>query len=470
LRNSFDVIQTLQSQSLQYKDYLQPIRDYQLLNYARQLTASEFTLNERLGYISLNNSLNPDEMLCVAFEYTINGVPYKVGEFSGDVPSNSQRPNVLFLKMLKGQNIRTDYPMWDLMMKNIYSLGAYQVQPKDFRLNIIYADDPSGADLNYIPANGEPQLKGVPLLTVLNLDRINTQQEPTPDGNFDFLEKYTVTASNGRIIFPVVEPFGSYLKSKFIDTSRANYYVFQELYDSTRFAAMQVPQKNKFFLRGSYQSAAGSEIPLGAINVPKGSVRVTANGTPLTENVDYVVDYSAGRVRIINSGLLSSGAVIKVSSETNSLFNIQQKTLMGSRLDFKVNNDFILGGTLMYLRERPLTPKVNIGEEPLANLMVGVDGSFTKQSRWLTKMVDKMPFIETKEMSSIQVSGEYARLIPGIQKNIGKKGNAYIDDFEGSETPFDLKGMNNWVLASVPQGQSDLFPEAALANNRGCRL
>jgi cell surface protein SprA len=467
LRNSFDVIQTLQSQSLQYKDYLQPIRDYQLLNYARQLTASEFTLNERLGYISLNNSLNPDEMLCVAFEYTINGVPYKVGEFSGDVPSNSQRPNVLFLKMLKGQNIRTDYPMWDLMMKNIYSLGAYQVQPKDFRLNIIYADDPSGADLNYIPANGEPQLKGVPLLTVLNLDRINTQQEPTPDGNFDFLEKYTVTASNGRIIFPVVEPFGSYLKSKFIDTSRANYYVFQELYDSTRFAAMQVPQKNKFFLRGSYQSAAGSEIPLGAINVPKGSVRVTANGTPLTENVDYVVDYSAGRVRIINSGLLSSGAVIKVSSETNSLFNIQQKTLMGSRLDFKVNNDFILGGTLMYLRERPLTPKVNIGEEPLANLMVGVDGSFTKQSRWLTKMVDKMPFIETKEMSSIQVSGEYARLIPGIQKNIGKKGNAYIDDFEGSETPFDLKGMNNWVLASVPQGQNDLFPEAALANNLG---
>ena len=210
LRNSFDVIQTLQSQSLQYKDYLQPIRDYQLLNYARQLTASEFTLNERLGYISLNNSLNPDEMLCVAFEYTINGVPYKVGEFSGDVPSNSQRPNVLFLKMLKGQNIRTDYPMWDLMMKNIYSLGAYQVQPKDFRLNIIYADDPSGADLNYIPANGEPQLKGIPLLTVLNLDRVNTQQEPTPDGNFDFLEKYTVTASNGRIIFPVVEPFGSY--------------------------------------------------------------------------------------------------------------------------------------------------------------------------------------------------------------------------------------------------------------------
>lgn len=467
LRNSFDVVQTLQNPTLQYKDYLQQVRDYQLLNYARQLNPTEFTLNERLGYISLNNSLNPDEMLCVAFEYTINGVPYKVGEFSGDVPSNSQRPNVLFLKMLKGQNIRTDYPMWDLMMKNIYSLGAYQIQPKDFRLNIIYADDPSGADLNYLPANGEPVLKGVPLLTVLNLDRINIQQEPTPDGNFDFIEKYTVTASNGRIIFPVVEPFGSFLRSKFIDTTRANYYVFQELYDSTRFAAMQVPQKNKFFLRGSYQSAAGSEIPLGAINVPKGSVRVTANGTPLTENVDYVVDYSAGRVRIINSGLLSSGAVIKVSSETNSLFNIQQKTLMGSRFDFKVNNDFILGGTLMYLRERPLTPKVNIGEEPLANLMVGVDGSITKQSRWLTKMVDKLPFIETKEMSSIQVSGEYARLIPGIQRNIGRRGNAYIDDFEGSETPFDLKGMNNWVLASIPQGQSDLFPEAALSNSLG---
>lgn len=466
LRNSFEVIQTLQDQNLVYKNYLQNIRDYQLLNYARQLSASEFTLNSRLGYISLNTALNSDEMLCVAFEYTYNGRPYKVGEFTADVPTNIEKPNVLFLKMLKGQNIRPDYPMWDLMMKNIYSLGAYQIQPKDFRLNLIYADDPSGADLNYIPAAGEPALQGVPLLSVLNLDRINVQQEPTPDGNFDYLEGYTVVSSNGRIIFPVVEPFGSYLRTKFIDQTKANYYVFQELYDSTRFAALQVPQKNKFFLRGSYQSAAGSEIPLGAINVPKGSVKVTANGTLLTENVDYTVDYSAGRVRIINSGLLASGAVIKVSSESNTLFNIQQKTLMGARFDYKVSNNFLLGSTIMYLRERPLTPKVNIGEEPLANLIVGLDGSYNRESRFLTKLVDKLPFIQTKEISTIQISGEYARLIPGVQKTIGKKGNAYIDDFEGSETPIDLKGQNSWVLSSVPQGQPDLFgPESQAGNN-----
>ncbi|MBX7204580.1 MAG: cell surface protein SprA [Bacteroidia bacterium] len=465
LRNSYEVIQTLQDQSKIYSTYLEPVRDYQLLNYARQLSANEYILNEKLGYISLNNALNSDEMLCVAYEYTINGVPYKVGEFSTDIPANSARPNVLFLKMLKGQNIRPDYPMWDLMMKNIYSLGAYQVQPKDFRMNIIYADDPSGSDLNYIPAAGESKLQGVPLLTVLNLDRMNVQQEPTPDGNFDFLERYTVISSNGRIIFPVTEPFGSYLRTKFVDSVKANYYAFQELYDSTRFAAMQIPQKNKFFLRGSYQSAAGSEIPLGSINVPKGSVKVTANGTLLTEGSDYIVDYSAGRVRIINTGLLSSGAVIKVSSESNTMFNIQQKTLIGSRFDFKASNDVIFGGTVMYLREKPLTPKVNIGEEPIANMVIGVDGSINKQSRWLTKMVDKLPFIETKEMSSVQFSGEYARLFPGVQKMIGKGGNAYIDDFEGSETPIDLKGQNNWMLASIPQGQPTLFPEASLGNN-----
>ena len=447
---------------------LQPLSQYQMVSYARQLSTSEFSFNPLLGYISLNQQLNNDDVLCVAYEYMYNNQRYVVGEFStgaNSVPPNTNNPNVLFLKMLKGPSQRPDLPMWKLMMKNVYSLGTYNVQQKDFKLNIIYADDPSGAKLNYIPAQGEPQLLGVPLLSVMNLDNLNTQQERAPDGIFDFIEGVTIQSQQGRIIFPVLEPFGKYLSSKFKnDPTKARYYSFYELYDSTRFAALQLPQYDKFYLRGTYSGSSSSEISVGQTNIPRGAVKVTANGALLTENQDYSVDYSLGRVKIINTGLLNSGAVIKVSAESNSLFSVQQKSLLGSRFDYKYSNNLIFGGTMLYLTERPLTQKVNIGEEPISNLMIGLDGSYKRDSRFITKMVDQIPFLETKETSNISISGEYAQLIPGINSALAQNGTAYLDDFEGSETPLDLRFGNNWVLASTPQFQNSLFPEAVYNN------
>lgn len=445
---------------------LKPISQYQIVNFARQLNPNEFSFNPRLGYISLNQALNNDDVLCVAYEGTINGIPFKVGDFSQDIPRNTDNPELLFLKMLKGPSLRPDLPIWDLMMKNVYSLGSFQIQPKEFRLNIVYADDPSGSDLSYLPVKNEPALSNQPLLNVFNVDRMNTMQEPVSDGLFDFIEGITVSSQSGRIFLPTVEPFGKYLQSKFLnDPTLANYYCFFALYDSTRFSAIQQPQFNKFFLRGTYQGSSTNEISLGSTNVPRGSVKVTANGAPLTENSDYIVDYNLGRVKIVNTALLNSGAVIKVSSESNNMFQIQQKSLMGARFDYKHSPELVLGSTFMYLNERPLTPKVNIGEEPISNIVVGLDGTYTKQTRFLTKMVDKLPFIETKEPSSITISGEYARLIPGVQGSLGQRGTAYLDDFEGAETPFDLRMGNTWALASTPQGQPDNFPEGNSLNS-----
>ena len=56
--------------------------DYEKIESARLLTSSEYTLNSKLGYISLKQTLQPDEVLAVAFEYTLGGRSYQVGEFS----------------------------------------------------------------------------------------------------------------------------------------------------------------------------------------------------------------------------------------------------------------------------------------------------------------------------------------------------------------------------------------------------
>ncbi len=441
-----------------------PQQDYVRLVGARKLNQNEFTYHPQLGYISLNQALNSNEVLAVAFEYTVGNQVYRVGDLS---ISGINPPQALFLKMLKSTNINPLLPTWDLMMKNVYAVGSFQVQRENFKLNIIYTDNRDGlVKINYLPVgDSETQLKGKPLIQVLELDKVDQRNDPNPDGVFDFIDGLTVNSNNGRIIFPVREPFGSYLRTKFNDPLTANQFAFDQLYDSTRVSAQQIPELNRFSLEGSYQSASSSEIFLNAINIPQGSVVVTAGGIPLVENVDYTVDYNLGRVKIINAGILASATPIRISLESNSLFSIQSKALYGARLDYEVNKDFILGGTFLHLNERPLTSKVNIGDEPLKNTIWGLDGTYSTDSRFITRMVDKLPFLETKAPSKVTITGEFANLIPGTSKAIGSGGNAYIDDFEGSQSTIDLKNPGTWFLSSIPQGQQNLFPEAVYVDS-----
>ena len=434
-------------------------RDYEKIGSARKLRTNEFTINERLGYISLNFALNADQILAVSYEYTIGNEKFQVGDFSTDGIASEE---LLVTKLLKGTNLTPSIPTWDLMMKNIYAIGGYQIKSQDFILDVLYQDDKTGNALNYIP---EGAINKKILIKVLNLDNLNSQLDAGADGRFDFVDGITANAANGRIIFPVLEPFGSHLRKQFGNDNIADDYVFQELYDTTLTYAQLVAEKNKFKLRGEYRSDVSSEIPLNAINIPQGSVKVMAGGRQLTENVEYTVDYNLGRVKIIDAGLLESGTPLQISLESNALYSIQTKTLLGTHLNYQFSENFNVGGTIMNLTERPLTQKVSIGEEPISNTIWGLNTSYQTESQFITSLVDKIPLIDTKEKSSILIDAEFAHLIPGHSSAIEEEGNAYIDDFEGSETSMDLKSNFSWILASTPYGQSDIFPEAMLAGD-----
>jgi len=434
-------------------------RDFEKIENARKLNEREYTLNAQLGYISLNTALNTDEVLAVAYEYTLNGQVFKVGEFSTD---GIAAPQALALKLIKGTTLSPKYPTWDLMMKNIYSLGSGRLESGDFQLNILYEDDKTGNAINYLP---EGRIANTILLQVLGLDNLNSQQDRQPDGYFDFIDGVTINVSRGKIVFPVIEPFGNYLKSQIADNRIAEKYIFQELYDSTQTIARQMAEKNKFKMTGQYSSESGSEIRLNATNIPAGSIIVTAGGVTLTENADYTVDYNMGVVTIINSALIESQTPIQVSLESNQFFGFQTKTLVGTHLDYRFTDNFNVGATLLHLNERPYTQKVNFGEEPISNTIWGLNTSYRGQSQFLTKLIDRIPLLETKTPSSISFNGEFAELIPGHSRAISNAGNSYIDDFESSEIPLDLKSFNAWSISSIPQGQDQLFPEASPNNN-----
>lgn len=453
IRNFNNADEVLQNENLRSGD------DYERLENAVLLSPNDYVLNAELGYISLNRTLNPQDVLAVAFRYTYNGQVYQVGDLSTDGIDGQQ---ALYLKLLKGTIINPTLPSWDLMMKNVYSLDAFNISSNNFNFDIWYLDQETGVEIPYFP-EGRPENK--PLINTLGLDRITVNNENQPDGLFDFIEGVNINPRNGKVYFPVLEPFGDYLKRQFTNDALAEKFAYDSLYTTTKILAQQDVDHNRYTFRGRYESSSGSEISLNTFNIPQGSVTVTAGGTQLTENVDYTVDYNLGRVKILNEGILASGQPIKVSLGSNSLFNVQTKTLIGSRFDYRISDDINLGATILNLTERPLTRKINIGDEPISNTIVGIDGTFLSEVPFLTTAADMLPFFDTKAKSSITVTAEAARLFPGNSRAITKSGIAYIDDFEGSQTVIDIRSSNSWSLASTPQGQDDLFPEGNLNNN-----
>ncbi|MEJ2006218.1 MAG: cell surface protein SprA, partial [Cyclobacteriaceae bacterium] len=316
----------------------------------------------------------------------------------------------VWLKLLRPRKINIEdnagrrIPTWDLMMKNIYSLNATNIEQDNFNLRIIYRDDRTGID--------NPQLQeGIiasttPLIELLGMDRLNQNLDPQPDGNFDYAEGITIKPELGLVIFPSLKPFEDNLRSAFRnDPNREDLidkYVYEELYNETQNDAELVSAKNKFFIVGRFQSGSANEIVIPGFNIAEGSVRVYAGGTPLQEGVDYRVDYTFGKVSIINEG-------------------------------------------------------VSVGNEPTRNTKYGMDVNIQKDSRFLTKMVDKIPLIQTKEPSRITFNAEFAQLIPGTSNTVNGESTSYIDDFESSTTPFTLSNPNSWRLASTPQTADDRY-------------
>lgn len=426
--------------------------DYEKLQSARKLSQTEYSLNTALGYVSLNFNLQPDEILAVAFEYTYNGVTYQVGEFASDLTDNTQ---TLFVKTLKNTSNTPKMGNWDLMMKNVYSLGATTTQKEKFKLDIKYQSDSAGVYVSYLP---DPAHKNTKLLKVMNLDRLDANNKPNPNGQFDYVDGYTI--SKGRIYFPVAEPFGSHLRKYLNNKELADRYCFEELYDSTKTKAKQIAEKDKFLLTGEYQGNSGAEISLGAMNVPQGSVTVTAGGVTLTENTDYTVDYSMGVVTIINQSIIDAGTKVDVDFESNDNYGMQRKTMVGFNMQYDVSKDLSIGGTFMFLNEQPLTTKVNMGEEPLKNTLWGVNLSWKKESQWLTNLLDKIPLIDVTQPSQITFNGEFAQLIAGQNKRI-QGAASYIDDFENTKNGISIMQPTSWMISSVP---SD-FDESKLVND-----
>ena len=423
--------------------------DYEKLESARLLNSSEYTLNTALGYVSLKTSLQTDQVIAVAYEYTYGGVTYQVGEFASDIDDVNQ---ALFVKSLKNTSNNPQQGNWDLMMKNVYYLAS-SVEKEKFRLDVKYQSDTTGVYLSYIP---EQQVKSQTIIKLLGADRLDNNNKANSNGYFDYVDGYTV--SNGRVFFPRVEPFGAdiydALVSHGVAADVAQRYSYTELYDSTKTTAKQIAEKNKYMMSGQFRGTLANVISLGAYNIPQGSVVVTAGGVTLTEGSDYTVDYSSGEVTILNQSIIDAGTTVNASFESNTDYAQERKTFLGLNWQYDFSKNFQLSGTLQHLSEQALTTKVSMGSEPLNNTLWGLNINWKHESQWLTNMLDKLPFLHCTQPSQISFTGEFAQLIAGQASGV-QDNASYIDDFENTKNAIDVSTPTSWILSSVPS----MFPE-----------
>lgn len=440
--------------------------NFNKIENARKLRDSEYIIHPQLGYISLNRRMEDDEVLAVAYQYTVRGSTkiYQVGEFSNEI---SDVISSVYLKMLKSTQVNnTKVPLWNLMMKNVYSLGQYGIDANTLEIDIRYKDAATNNDINFMSA-GNPNVKNKRWLNILGLDKLDQQQNKQPDGRYDIIDNLTIRLSNGKIYFPVLEPFGKALRTQINDQTLSDSIAFDSLYAVSKFRAKnEFPSNNRFRIYAKYSSKS-SVINLNSFSIPKGAVTVTAGGQKLVEGQHFRVDYTMGQVSILDPSILNSNIPIKVNVESNSMFSVTSKTIFGSHLEYEINKDFHVGGTILNLTERPLTQKVNQGEEPISNTIWGVNSDYKKESQYLTKLIDLIPGINTKAKSSISLKGEFAQLIPGSPSAIKNGDNAvsFIDAFESGQTGIDIRNRAAWVLASTPQGQASEWPEGDLVDD-----
>ncbi|WP_310682322.1 cell surface protein SprA [Aliifodinibius sp. S!AR15-10] len=424
---------------------------------------ADYELNRPLGYLSLKRNLGSRQALAISFKY----LNPQTGETVtvGDVSQGGG--NRIFLKLIRPQNVTTTNSAWDLMMKNIYSLGVSNVSQDGLEVDISYTEQ-------NLPQNTLPGRNTI-MLRDLGLDRVDAQGATNPDNQIDF-SSGTLNPVSGTIIFPYLEPFGgriaSVLSQSSISQPEIDRLAFNELYSEKKVNASQSSKNNFYLIDGTSKGSVSDSYSLG-FSLVEGSVKVYANGQELQEGTDYTVDYSIGNITILNERYLAKGQEIKIEYENNQFTQIERKTFTGVRAEYHINSDITLGSTYFKLKERPLQDKIRIGDAPINNSVIGFDANARFDMPWMTRAIDRVPLLQTKTESSFSLSGEFAQLRPDVVQTNAvsdaiednelfqdeENGLVFVDDFEGTDISLSFLRPSRWSLAAAPAAIPGYAPD-----------
>ena len=410
---------------------------------------SEYYVSTDAGFVFLNMSLSENEVLAAAYRDT-------TGREIGDVTVDTTRAVLPKLKLIKPQNPRPDDETWDLEWKNVYSLGGRDLEKEGFELKIFYKP-PSGDPQEAIKVNGESR----GLLDLFHLDQTDKYGTPGADNIIDFND-YILDLRSGLLYFPDLKPFdpegwGSSASGGKVTSELPEDYRTPEIYEET--VDSKIRQASKFYIEINSASRSPN-LSLG-INVIENSEEVLLNGNPLKRDVDYVIDYFSGQLTLLNEDALKPTAKLEVNYESQQMFSIDKKTLLGARAEYLLwetgKGKSFIGGTFLYLNQTTLDQRVRIGQDsPMRNMVWDVNTALNFEPEFMTKLFDKLPYLNAQGTTTLDFEGEIAQVIPNPNTlNNDATGDhdgvAYLDDFESAKRDISLGVMySGWGPSSVP--------------------
>lgn len=408
--------------------------------YWIRLDKDEYFLETSLGFIRLNNAVSDGEMLAIAFRDSS-------GRTVGAIDFDAQTNSVIFLKMLKPKTTRPSDETWDLMFRHIYYLGSRNIDEDGFEINIFY-DPPSGDAQETISTDAGT----ITYLHLFGLDNVDQGGEDKPDNLID-KNNNILRLGQGELEFPSLRPFD--------DIAGTLQPALPPLPEEKRVSAMYdtmnqsyIASESKFYIQVKSKNRSAN-YDLGW-NVIESSEEVILNGNRLIKDKDYIIDYYSGKLTILRDEATSPSANVQVNYQRNEMFQLEKKTLIGMRGEYKFWDKSFFGGTFLYLNQSTLDQKVRVGKGPMRNMIWDLNTSMEFEPNFLTKMIDAFPIVETKQPSKLTFEGEVAQIIPNPNTlNNDATGDhdgvAYLDDFEAAKkiTPLGVI-KSGWRDASSP--------------------
>jgi hypothetical protein len=433
-----------------YIDFTRPAADsingysnlYEKNLRVKLVPEEDYFIDYELGYIRLKSfDLRSEEILAVKYIKQSKSNESDITEI-GSIDSTGTK---LELQILGEKDQEWKMPWTKLEWKNVYYLEGVDISKDDFKLTI---QKSTAGGVRTDDYNNDSTPMPMPYLYWYQVNK----KEINDEVDIGFL-----ISANGEFIFPNQTPF----------MPDNNSIIYTEGSDPALFMDSLIYTDNKhpssdFSLNFEFSSRSSTH-SLG-FNVIEGSEVVRSGATTLIKDVDYIINYNSGELSIINERYLT--ADILILFESASIFQLDQKMLLGNRIEYNINKDSYIGATVLYLSEETNEEKVHVGYEPKRNLVLDLNGQTSFDLPYLTKAVDWLPLVETDKESKLSFEGEIARIIP----NPNPLDAAYIDDFESSKIKKSL-GMTygTWKEASLPdnyliKGEYDSIPDADSLN------
>lgn len=412
-----------------------------------------------LGYIRMETPINEGDVLAVAYQDT-NGTV--VGDINYVADPDPKLRSEIKLKMLKDRShlpSRDPNDTWHLEWKNVYSLGSRNIPEEGFEVKIYLKSNAAGADQEELNVEGQTPRS---FLNVFGLDETDRSGRGQPD---NFIDNFPaiLDRARGELIFPDPRPFdpdgGPFGATTQVGENNPNRLPSSlhvpTMYDTASVSLINAASRFYISVKSTNRT---STFNLG-FNIIEGSEEVLLRGRKLERDKDYIIDYFSGSLTITNEEASKPDAQVEVSYQSNQLFQLEKKTILGTRAEYRLNRDSFLGGTVMYLNERSLDQRVRLGsvdKGPMKNFIWDFNAKLQFKPHFLTQALNALPLISTQEASAFNIEGEIAQIIPN-PNTLNSKGTgdddgvAYVDDFEGTKrvTPLGVH-RRGWVLSSIP--------------------